>query len=294
MRTGASPARGHAGAAAHAARPRDRHRRRGQARRAARRRHRRRDVPTSLGVVDTVAGLAPPSALTYFVARLIVLAKRRLLWRVRRKLILSYIFIGFVPALLLVAFFLLCGCCCSRTSARTWCRAGCARSRDQARFVAAERRRSRFSAPAAATSRASSRGARRAAAREFPGAVDRRRAGRSRRACSERRARRGRRQRPRGRAAARDRRPWAHVEPPAECPAGSAATGSPGCWPYVARRPGDRRRRSGRRRSRRRHRLLVRARRVSRFAATRATRSSSICRSTTASGSSCGARPASS
>ena len=38
-----------------------------------------------------------------------MLAKRRLLWRVRRKLILSYIFIGFVPALLIVAFFLLCG-----------------------------------------------------------------------------------------------------------------------------------------------------------------------------------------
>ena len=36
--------------------------------------------------------------------------KRRLLWRVRRKLILSYIFIGFVPALLIVAFFLLGGC----------------------------------------------------------------------------------------------------------------------------------------------------------------------------------------
>ena len=34
---------------------------------------------------------------------------RRLLWRVRRKLILSYIFIGFVPALLIVAFFLLGG-----------------------------------------------------------------------------------------------------------------------------------------------------------------------------------------
>ena len=38
-----------------------------------------------------------------------MLAKRRLLWRVRRKLILSYVFIGFVPALLLVAFSLLCG-----------------------------------------------------------------------------------------------------------------------------------------------------------------------------------------
>ena len=35
--------------------------------------------------------------------------KRRLLWRVRRKLILSYIFIGVVPSLLIVIFFLLGG-----------------------------------------------------------------------------------------------------------------------------------------------------------------------------------------
>ena len=41
--------------------------------------------------------------------RLFTVAKRRLLWRVRRKLILSYIFIGFVPAILIVVFFLLCG-----------------------------------------------------------------------------------------------------------------------------------------------------------------------------------------
>src|SRR6185369_12170849 len=58
---------------------------------------------------DTVAGLAVAAGLIYFGMRLLVLAKRRLLWRVRRKLILSYIFIGFVPALLLVAFSLLCG-----------------------------------------------------------------------------------------------------------------------------------------------------------------------------------------
>jgi hypothetical protein len=66
-------------------------------------------VPTFLRVVDTVAGLAFVAGGTYFVFRLLVLAKRRLLWRVRRKLILSYIFVGFVPALLIVAFFLLCG-----------------------------------------------------------------------------------------------------------------------------------------------------------------------------------------
>src|SRR5919204_343286 len=47
--------------------------------------------------------------LAIFAVRVVVIAKRRLLWRVRRRLILSYIFIGFVPALLLVAFSLLVG-----------------------------------------------------------------------------------------------------------------------------------------------------------------------------------------
>ena len=56
-----------------------------------------------------MAGLAAAVGAGYFLVQLIVLAKRRLLWRVRRKLIISYIFIGFVPALLLVAFLLLCG-----------------------------------------------------------------------------------------------------------------------------------------------------------------------------------------
>lgn len=46
------------------------------------------------------------AALAY---RLSVVLKRRLLWRVRRKLTLSYIFIGVVPALLIITFFLLCG-----------------------------------------------------------------------------------------------------------------------------------------------------------------------------------------
>src|SRR3989454_11709670 len=67
------------------------------------------DVPAFLRVVDSVAGLAIAAGALYFVFLLLVLAKRRLLWRVRRKLILSYIFIGFVPAILIVAFFLLTG-----------------------------------------------------------------------------------------------------------------------------------------------------------------------------------------
>ncbi len=66
-------------------------------------------VPAFLAVVDSVAGLAVAVGLVYFGFKLSVLAKRRLLWRVRRKLILSYVFIGFVPALLLVAFSLLVG-----------------------------------------------------------------------------------------------------------------------------------------------------------------------------------------
>jgi sigma-B regulation protein RsbU (phosphoserine phosphatase) len=66
-------------------------------------------VPGFLSVIDTVAGLALAIGAGYFVFRLIVLAKRHLLWRVRRKLILSYVFVGFIPALLIMAFFLLCG-----------------------------------------------------------------------------------------------------------------------------------------------------------------------------------------
>jgi phosphoserine phosphatase RsbU/P len=62
-----------------------------------------------LNVVDRVAGLAAAVGVGYFLVQLILLAKRRLLWRVRRKLLVSYIFIGFFPAFFLVAFSLLCG-----------------------------------------------------------------------------------------------------------------------------------------------------------------------------------------
>ena len=66
-------------------------------------------LPRFLTIVDTVAGIAIAVGLVYFAFRLFIIAKRHLLWRVRRKLILSYLFVGFVPALLIVAFFLLCG-----------------------------------------------------------------------------------------------------------------------------------------------------------------------------------------
>ena len=48
-------------------------------------------------------------AVGIFAWRLFVQIKRRLLWRVRRKLILSYIFIGVIPSLLILVFFLFAG-----------------------------------------------------------------------------------------------------------------------------------------------------------------------------------------
>ncbi len=66
-------------------------------------------LPAFLSVVDSVAGLAVAIGALYFLVRLTIMAKRRLLWRVRRKMLLSYFFIGVVPATLLVLFSLLCG-----------------------------------------------------------------------------------------------------------------------------------------------------------------------------------------
>ncbi|MEO8522420.1 MAG: hypothetical protein ABI603_13720, partial [Acidobacteriota bacterium] len=57
-------------------------------------------LDTTPGIVQIVNGAATIglfAALGYFTWGLFVLMKRRLLWRVRRKLILSYIFIGVVP-----------------------------------------------------------------------------------------------------------------------------------------------------------------------------------------------------
>jgi sigma-B regulation protein RsbU (phosphoserine phosphatase) len=62
-----------------------------------------------LDVMGTAGTLALLLGLAIFIGRLIGLARRRLLWRVRRKLILSYIFVGLVPALLIIVFCLLCG-----------------------------------------------------------------------------------------------------------------------------------------------------------------------------------------
>src|SRR5687768_16231740 len=62
-------------------------------------------VPAPIEIISSTATLALVLSVVYFMWRLFVLMKRRLLWRVRRKLILSYIFIGVVPALLIISFF---------------------------------------------------------------------------------------------------------------------------------------------------------------------------------------------
>lgn len=59
--------------------------------------------------LDTIASIAIAVGGASFLVMGLAVARRRLLWRVRRKLIISYIFIGFIPALLISAFFLLGG-----------------------------------------------------------------------------------------------------------------------------------------------------------------------------------------
>ena len=55
--------------------------------------------------VDVSASLALAVGLGHLLLHSVARLRRRLLWRVRRKLILSYVFIGFVPVLLVGAFF---------------------------------------------------------------------------------------------------------------------------------------------------------------------------------------------
>ncbi len=179
----------------------------------------------------------------------VALAQRRLLWRVRRKLIISYIFIGFVPAILMVAFFLLGGVLLfsnfSSYLVQTRLRALAERARvdrqdDRARDPARRRpRRGRRFVGAARV----------AATREFPGAsiavvAD---------APAVQRAAGGSRRRPRpaatGAAADGDRRPVGACRAAGgRARTGSAATASTGCWRIASsrrRRP----RRAGHRRA---------------------------------------------
>jgi sigma-B regulation protein RsbU (phosphoserine phosphatase) len=62
-----------------------------------------------LDAIDAIGSLAILFVLAYLLTKFVVWSKRRLLWRVRRKLILSYVFVGLVPGLLIISFFLIAG-----------------------------------------------------------------------------------------------------------------------------------------------------------------------------------------
>ena len=66
-------------------------------------------APGWLRVIDSVGTIVMAVGLGYLLFRLLARLQRRLLWRVRRKLVLSYLLIGFVPILLAGSFFLLSG-----------------------------------------------------------------------------------------------------------------------------------------------------------------------------------------
>jgi sigma-B regulation protein RsbU (phosphoserine phosphatase) len=93
-------------------------------------------LPPALEAVDMVGSLALLFGAAYGVTRLAVWAKRRLLWRVRRKLILSYVFVGVVPALLVITFFLLAGLILAFNVSSYMVQSRVRNLTDQARFLA--------------------------------------------------------------------------------------------------------------------------------------------------------------
>ena len=64
-------------------------------------------VPGFVQILSSAATIGLVVSVGYLLWGLFVRVRRQLLWRVRRKLILSYIFIGVVPALLIVGFCLI-------------------------------------------------------------------------------------------------------------------------------------------------------------------------------------------
>ena len=83
-----------------------------------------------------VGSLALLFGVAYGLTRFAVWAKRRLLWRVRRKLILSYVFVGVVPALLVITFFLLAGLILAFNVSSYLVQSRVRNLTDQARFLA--------------------------------------------------------------------------------------------------------------------------------------------------------------
>ena len=93
-------------------------------------------LPPALDAIDMVGSLALLFVVAYGLTRFAVWSKRRLLWRVRRKLILSYVFVGVVPALLVIAFFLLAGLILAFNISSYLVQSRVRNLTDQARFLA--------------------------------------------------------------------------------------------------------------------------------------------------------------
>lgn len=92
--------------------------------------------PAWVDVVDTCGTLGIIFGLGYLLARGLGWMRRRLLWRVRRKLILSYVFVGLVPSLLIVTFFVLAGLLLIRNVAGYMVQTRLEAQAAQARFLA--------------------------------------------------------------------------------------------------------------------------------------------------------------
>ena len=93
-------------------------------------------LPPALDAINMVGSLALLFALAYGLTRFAVWAKRGLLWRVRRKLILSYVFVGVVPAGLVIIFFLLAGLILAFNVSSYLVQSRIRNLTDQARFLA--------------------------------------------------------------------------------------------------------------------------------------------------------------
>ena len=93
-------------------------------------------LPAAIDAIDMVGSLALLFAIAYGLTRFALWSKRRLLWRVRRKLILSYVFVGVVPALLVITFFLLAGLIVAFNVSSYLVQSRVKNLTDQARFLA--------------------------------------------------------------------------------------------------------------------------------------------------------------
>ena len=175
----------------------------------------------TLGDVSLVAGAA---VLAY---RLFVVTKRRLLWRVRRRLTLSYIFIGFVPALLIITFFLLCGVLVVLNLSSYLMQMRVRAVVDQAQFLAQAAALELQRAPDAAARAETLQRRQAAAASRYPAAsyavipVDR--------GCDT--AAPSRRDTARPVAAPVTAGPWAHLDPPSTLPSWVSCAGYAGLSP---------------------------------------------------------------